>query len=133
MFLTVKYTSNMGACYTGLAYRQSVSLFPSYLASTGFSFVFSATTALFAIQLTGYLSGAEIIAQTWGGALIYQLILVYALCQGIIDCGAGDVIARYLITRKWRRANRCFFHLMLQIASIFSGAFLGLGVHSVLL
>ena len=56
-------------------------------------------------RLTGYLSGAEIIAQTWGGALIYQLILVYALCQGIIDCGAGDVIARYLITRKWAQGK----------------------------
>lgn len=108
---------------------QAICIFVSlvFLASTGFSFVFSATMALFAIQLTGYLSGAEIIAQTWGGALIYQLILVYALCQGIIDCGAGDVIARYLITRKWAQGKPMLFTFMLQIASIFSGAFLGLG------
>lgn len=98
-----------------------------FLASTGFSFIFSATLALFAIQLTGYLSGAEIIAQTWGGSMIYQLILVYALCQGLVDCGAGDVIARYLITRKWAQGRPMLFTFMLQMASIFAGAFLGLG------
>lgn len=108
---------------------QAISIFIGlvYLAVTGFSFVFAGTIAMFAMQLTGFFTGSSIIAQSWGGSTIYQLILVYALCQGLVECGAGDVIARYLISRKWAQGKPLAFTFMLLMASIFAGAFLGLG------
>lgn len=108
---------------------QAISIFIGlvYLAVTGFSFVFAGTIAMFAMQLTGFFTGSSIITQSWGGSTIYQLILVYALCQGLVECGAGDVIARYLISRKWAQGKPLAFTFMLLMASIFAGAFLGLG------
>lgn len=98
-----------------------------FLAVSGFTFVFTATAAMFAMQLTGFYTSGSIIAQSWGGSTIYQLILVYALCQGLVECGAGDVIARFLISRKWAQGKPMVFTFMLLMASIFAGAFLGLG------
>ena len=98
-----------------------------FLAINNFTFVFTATAAMLAMQLTGFFTGAEIIAGSWGGSTIYQLILVYALCQGLVECGAGDVIARFLVSRKWAQGKPIAFTFMLLMASIFAGAFLSLG------
>lgn len=98
-----------------------------FLTISGFTFVFNATAAMFAMQLTGYFTSADIIAKSWGGSVIYQLIIVYALCQGLVECGAGDVIARFLVSRKWAQGKPLAFTFMLLLASIFAGAFLGLG------
>ncbi len=108
---------------------QSIFIFAGmiFLALNGFSFVFSSIAAMFAMQLTGFFTSGDIIAKSWGGSTIYQLILVYALCQGLVECGAGDVIARFLVSRKWAQGKPMVFTFMLLMASIFAGAFLGLG------
>lgn len=98
-----------------------------WMAINGVSFIISAILALFGAQFTGYMSASAIISATCGNSLIYQLILVYVLCQGLIDCGAGDVMARFIITRKWAQGRPLIFTFMLIIAGIFAGAFLGLG------
>ena len=108
---------------------QAIAIFTGmiYLSLTGFTFVFTAVAAMFAMHLTGFFTSSEIIAKSWGGSTIYQLIVVYALCQGIVECGAGSVLARYLISRKWAQGKPLVFTFMLLMASIFAGAFLGLG------
>ena len=108
---------------------QSIFIFAGmiFLALNGFSFVFSSIAAMFAMQLTGFFTSGDIIAKSWGGSTIYQLRLVYALCQGLVECGAGDVIARFLVSRKWAQGKPMVFTFMLLMASIFAGAFLGLG------
>lgn len=97
------------------------------LAAAGYHYLAISSLALFAIQLSGAFTFNQMLAASIGGATIYQLIIVYGLCRALIECGAGDVIARWLITRKFAQGKPYAFTVMLMIASIFAGAFIGLG------
>lgn len=98
-----------------------------FLAASGYPYLAISTFALLAIQLSGAFTFADMIAASLGGVTIYQLIVIYGLCRALIECGAGDVIARWLISRKFAKGKPFAFTFMLMIASVFAGAFIGLG------
>lgn len=97
------------------------------LAASGYPYLVISTFAILAIQLSGAFTIADMIAASLGGTMIFQLIVIYGLCRALLDCGAGDVIARWLITRKFAKGKPFAFTFMLMIASVFAGAFIGLG------
>ena len=97
------------------------------LAASGYHYLAISSLAILAIQLSGAFTFNQMIAASIGGSTIYQLIIVYGLCRALIECGAGDVIAKWLISRKFAQGKPYAFTLMLMIASIFAGAFIGLG------
>lgn len=98
-----------------------------FLAANGYPYLIISSFAILAIQLSGAFTFSEMLAASLGGTTIYQLIVVYGLCRALIDCGAGDVIARWLISRKFAKGKPFAFTFMLMIASVFAGAFIGLG------
>lgn len=97
------------------------------LAAAGYHYLAISSLAILAIQLSGAFTFNQMLAASLGGSTIYQLIVVYGLCRAIIECGAGDVMARWLITRKFAQGKPYAFTFMLMIASVFAGAFIGLG------
>lgn len=97
------------------------------MAASGYPYIAISVFAILAIQLSGALTFPDMIASSLGGTMIFQLIVIYGLCRALIDCGAGDVIARWLISRKFAKGKPFAFTFMLMIASVFAGAFIGLG------
>lgn len=96
-----------------------------FLTCTNFGLIMPALLGMFSIILTGYMSSKELIAATFGTSTIYQLILIYCLCQGINSSGAGQVIARWLISRKFAQGRPMVFTLMFLMACVFGGIFIG--------
>lgn len=65
-----------------------------FLIVTGYGLVMPSLVGMFALLLTGFYSSNAMIAATTGSATVFQLILVYALCQAVVECGAGEVMAK---------------------------------------
>jgi len=98
-----------------------------FLISTGFGLLFPAILGMFAMQLTGFYTSGSIISASFGGNVIYQLIIVYALCAALQACGASDVMARWFITRKFAEGKPMLFTFMFMLGAVFVGALVGLG------
>lgn len=97
------------------------------LMSTGFGLLFPAIIGMFAMQMTGHYDSATIVTGSFGTGTIFQLIIIYGLCQGLISSGAGDVIARWFITRKFTRGRPMLFTFMFLLGGVYVGAVLEIG------
>jgi len=96
-----------------------------FLFTTGFSLAGASLLGLFGILLTGYKNASGLIAATLGSSTVFQLILMYAMIYGINKTGAGEVVAKWLITRKFTKGKPLAFTLMFFIACAVCGAFIG--------
>lgn len=98
-----------------------------FLMSSGFGMLFPSLLGMFAMQLTGYYTSSTIVAGSFGDATIYQLIVIYALCSAMMSSGAGDVIARWFISRKFTQGRPMAFTFMFLLGAVYSGALLQIG------
>jgi len=95
----------------------AISIFAAtlFMVTTGFGLIIPSMLAMFAITLTNYTSVGGIISSTFGSTSLYQLFLVYVLCTGITQSGAGDVFARWMLSRKFVNGKPVLFTMVFMI------------------
>jgi len=106
---------------------QGISIFAAtlFMISTGFGLIVPSMLAMFAITLTGYTSVAGIIGSTFGSTSLYQLFLVYVLCTAITTSGAGDVFARWMLSRKFINGRPVLFCVIFMLTMSLFAALVG--------
>lgn len=97
------------------------------LMSSGFGLLFPSIIGMFAMQMTGFYNSDTIVTGSFGSGTIYQLIIIYALCQALLSSGAADVIARWFISRKFTKGRPMLFTFMFLLCAVYVGAVLEIG------
>lgn len=97
------------------------------LMSSGFGMLFPSIMGMFAMQMTGFYNSDTIVVGSFGSGTIYQLIIIYALCQALLSSGAADVIARWFISRKFTQGRPVLFTFMFLLCAVYVGAVLEIG------
>ena len=87
-----------------------------------------AMVAMVALLFHGYYdSPATAIAQFFGNTTVWQFMMMQAMVRPLINSGAGDVLARMILTRKFLQKRPLlivfFFFFAFLIAGNFMGAF----------
>lgn len=95
------------------------------LLCTGYGAATASLLGLFAILLTGYYDSKSIVAATLGSTTVFQLCMIYCLCASINDCGAGEVIARWMISRKQIQGRPLLFTFIFFTAMFLGGVLIG--------
>ena len=95
------------------------------LLCTGYGSATASLLGLFAILLTGYYDSKSIVAATLGSTTVFQLCMIYCLCAAINDCGAGEVIAKWLISRKGIQGRPVLFTFIFFVAMFIGGVMIG--------
>lgn len=98
-----------------------------FLIVTGYGLIMPSLVGMFALLLTGYYTSNQLIAATTGSSTVFQLILVYALCEAVVACGAGEVMAKWLITRKVFQGRPLLWTVVFLMACVIAGALVGIG------
>ena len=87
-----------------------------FLTST-MGFIFPCFLGLFALLMTGGFEGMNaIIAGSLGNSIVFQLIVLLALSYALRVAGTGEVIARFLMTRKFLEGRPVVFNFMFMWA-----------------
>ena len=86
--------------------------------------VYAAFICMFAMVLFGYMKNAAI-QQGWlGTGTAVNMISFLTLTAGVKESGAAEVVAKYLITRKWAQHRPMVFSFVFLFAFYIAGAFL---------
>ena len=93
-----------------------------WLIGNGFGMTLSCLLLMFAMLLTGYLTGDELVARTLGTGNVWQLIMVFVLLYGLSQSGADQVLARWLVSRKSLNGRPVLFSCMFMLAVTILGA-----------
>ena len=83
-----------------------------YFISAGFGLIVASGIGMIALVCTDYTDPAGIIASTFGTASLIQLLFVYVLCGAIRKTGAGAVMARWMLTRKFINGRPVVFSIV---------------------
>ncbi len=94
---------------------------------TGFGLIMPAIIGMFAVMCTGVYDAGSMIAATFGGSTIFQLIMVYAVCEGLSATGAGEFMAKWLISRPFVQGKPFLFTVIYLVACALAGAVVGMG------
>lgn len=86
--------------------------------------LYPAFIIMFAIVLFGYMKSSAIIQGWLGTPTAMQMIAFLTLTAGVKETGAAEVIARWIITRKWAQHRPMAFSFAMLLASYIAGAFL---------
>ncbi len=87
-----------------------------WLLGTGFSMTVSCMLLMFAMLLTGYITGDELVAQTLGTGNVWQLIMVFVILYGLSNSKADQVMARWLVSRKVLNGRPVLFSCVFMLA-----------------
>ena len=90
-----------------------------------FGLIASCTIAIFAVVNTGFYTGSTIITQTIGNASVVQMIFMYAVCNSMMQTGAGEFVAKWLLSRKWIQGRPIVFSCMMLFVGWLCGPFMG--------
>ena len=71
-----------------------------WMTTHGFGLMGPSMLSFFAIVFSGYLKPAEVLAKTLGDQNVYLVMMCLVLTFAFTDCGAGDIIARKMISSK---------------------------------
>ena len=77
------------------------------------------------LVVNGILGPAEVVSSFMGASYVWQIIVLYALCYVIIRDNTGEVIARFLLTRKFTQKFPMVMVMMLFFALGLAAAFMG--------
>ena len=97
------------------------------LSNSQFGLILPALLGFIAVLLTGVYTPEGLIAATFGNSTVVQIIFAYVLCQTIIATGAGELISKWLITRKVLYGKPYLFCFVFFLASWIMGAFAHIG------
>ena len=84
--------------------------------------------ALFAmggLVINGIQTPAQVISSFMGASYVWQIVVLYALCYVIIRDNTGEVIARFLLTRRFTQKYPMVMVMMLLFAFGLAAAFIG--------
>ena len=83
--------------------------------------------ALFAmggLVINGIQTPAQVISSFMGASYVWQIVVLYALCYVIIRDNTGEVIARFLLTRRFTQKYPMVMVMMLLFAFGLAAAFI---------
>ena len=84
--------------------------------------------ALFAmggLVINGIQTPTQVISSFMGASYVWQIVVLYALCYVIIRDNTGEVIARFLLTRRFTQKYPMVMVMMLLFAFGLAAAFMG--------
>lgn len=84
--------------------------------------------ALFAmggLVINGIQTPAQVISSFMDASYVWQIVVLYALCYVIIRDNTGEVIARFLLTRRFTQKYPMVMVMMLLFAFGLAAAFMG--------
>ena len=90
--------------------------------ATGFGMVAPSLLIMFAIVLTGFQSGKDIITSTLGSETVWQLIIIFVVLFALTESGADAVLARKMISSKALNGKPVLFTIVFFIAMTALGA-----------
>jgi len=92
-----------------------------YFISAGLGLIVASAVGMVAIVCTGYTNPASIVSSTFGSTSLIQLFFVYVLCGAIRKTGAGAVMARWMLTRKFINGRPVVFSIVFfEAVSLFA-------------
>lgn len=97
------------------------------LSNAEFGLILPSLLGFLAVLLTDAYTPNSLMAATFGNSTVVQIIFAYVLCQTIIDTGAGEFIAKWLLTRKSLHGRPYLFCFVFFFASWVMGAFAKIG------
>ena len=83
--------------------------------------------AVFAVVMTGFYDGNTVIGMTIGNATVVQLLFIFAVCNSLIQTGAGEFLAKWMLTRKSIQGRPMLFLFVLLFVGWICGPFMGTG------
>jgi sodium-dependent dicarboxylate transporter 2/3/5 len=87
-----------------------------FLIATGCGLIPVCCMGLVACYVSGFYDAKSLLSATFGSGTLVQLFFCYALCQALIDSGAGETFAKWVITRKAIQGHPFLFHLAFMLA-----------------
>jgi len=93
-----------------------------WMIATGFGMVAPSLLIMFAIVLTGFQTGREIITATLGSETVWQLIIIFVVLFALSESGADAVLARKMISSKALNGKPVLFTIVFFIAITALGA-----------
>jgi len=94
------------------------------LGSCGIGLIATCCIGLFAMVFNGLQTSAEVLSQTWGNSLVQQMMLVFALFNGILASGVGQQLAKKLMCLKIAKGKPVVFTWVIFFAMSIGSAFL---------
>lgn len=94
------------------------------LITTTGELIWPSLAALVAVVVNGYMGGADAIKALLGSTTILQVIVIMVLCAAIRDTGAGQVLAKKLITMKFVQGRPLALTMVLLVGFLFADIFL---------
>ena len=93
-----------------------------WMIAQGFGMVAPSLLIMFAIVLTGFQSGKDIITATLGSETVWQLIVIFVVLYALTESGADAVLARKMISSKALNGKPVLFTIVFFIAMTALGA-----------
>lgn len=94
------------------------------MGTSGTGLIATCCIGLFAIVFNGLLTGPEVLAATWGNSLVQQMMLVFALFNGILASGVGQQLAKKIMCLKFAKGKPMIFTWVIFLAMSIGSAFL---------
>ncbi len=86
--------------------------------------IWPSLAALVASVLCGYMAGGDIIAKFMGTTTILQVVAILVICAALRSTGAGEVIAKKIVTAKFVQGRPLVFTMSFLVAFLFADIFL---------
>ena len=97
------------------------------ISCSDFGLIFPALLGFIALVVTNAYTPKTLIGATFGNTMVVQIIFAYVLCQVLIDTGAGEFIANWLMARKVLHGRPYLFCFVFFFVSLLMGAFAQIG------
>lgn len=88
----------------------------TWMIANRFGMIAPSLLIMFAMVLTGYSSGDEIVSSSLGSPIVWQLIAIFILVFAVSDTGADAVLARWMISRKTLNGHPALFATVFFLA-----------------
>lgn len=93
-----------------------------WMIANRFGMILPSMLIMFAMILTGYITGDAIINSTLGSPTVWQLLIIFVLLHALTESGADAVLARWMISRKALNGKPVLFTCVFMVAITILGA-----------
>jgi len=90
-----------------------------------FGLIPASLIAIFAVVHSGFVDGKDIIASTLGNSTVVQMFFMFSVCNSMIQTGAGEFLAKWMLSRKAIQGHPILFLFVLLVVGWMCGPFLG--------